>query len=169
MSHNQLHKTQQAFRHWRMNKKSGEKIPEALWDLVYKLILSQDYKPSIIGKELGISTAQLRRQFPTHYCSRNKPENKMVAAPAESIGKPPKQIKKSTTKASAVDTTVAAAATTNDVQSNFVEASLEPLLATSSEALPTLTLQRSNGTTLTLNSLPKELMTEVLTQFMSEN
>jgi hypothetical protein len=166
MPRNQLHKTQQAFKHWRMNKKSGEAIPEVLWDLVYKLILSQDYKPSIIGKELGISTAQLRRQFPTHYCSRNKPENKTVATPQESAGRQAKQIKKPATQVSAVDTAVAA---TTNAQLNFVEASLEPVLTTSSQALPILTLQRSNGTKLTLDSLSYELMTEVLTQFMAEN
>ncbi len=150
----QLSQLQQAlhqFKHWRLHKSAGERIPDDLWDLVRALILSQNYKPSAIGRELGISSGQLKKKFPNHYPSRTA---KTVPVVATSSGC---TVDDSSNRLS------------NAKQVNFVEAPLAAVLSTSSQTIPTLTLQRSNGTKLTLNSVSKELMSDVLTQFMLEN
>lgn len=151
MQPNQLQQAQHQFKHWRSHKSVGECIPNHLWNLVHALILSQAYKPSAIGRELGISSGQLKKKFPNHYPSR---ATKTVPVVAASSG-------------GTVDTS--STSLVNARRANFVEAPLETVLPTASQTIPTLTLQKPNGTKLTFDSGSKELMSHVLTQFMMEN
>ncbi len=73
---------QQKFVLWRSNKSHmGEKIPDSLWALVHELLKISTYKRSIIGRELGISTRQLREKFPTLF------KQKQVSCPPANKGK----------------------------------------------------------------------------------
>lgn len=163
MSHNQLYNVQQAFKHWRMNKKSGELIPEALWDLVHKLILSQNYKPSVIGQELGISSSQLKRKFPAHYPCRAKGTKSTDVSPKANTKHSDSYLSTKFTAATAASPNK----TRHSVKTNFVEAPLAPMLATQNS--PTLTLQRPNGTQLTLEAPPKEFLDKIFIHFIQED
>ena len=55
------------FTKWRANKSGSSRIPESLWTLVQQLLGSSNYKRSIVARELGISTHQLRSRFPDFY------------------------------------------------------------------------------------------------------
>lgn len=78
-----LDDAQKQFQLWRANKTSGSKIPEPLWELVAKLFASKNYKRTIIGETLGISTYQLRNKFPEYY-----PSKPMLAAVVPKKHKP---------------------------------------------------------------------------------
>lgn len=60
------------FQQWRSTKTAGAKIPDLLWELTAKLLASQAYKITNIGKALGISTRQFRDKFPGHVKTKSK-------------------------------------------------------------------------------------------------
>lgn len=62
-----LEEVQQHFKKWRANKSGSARIPQSLWALVGQLLESSNYKRSAVAKNLGISTHQLRNQFPDFY------------------------------------------------------------------------------------------------------
>jgi len=158
MSDNELEKTQHAFKQWRMQKRAGEEIPDALWELVHALMISKHYKPSMIGRALGLSSKQLRQKFPMHYPCR--PETvKSTDIAAKQLAKSPKL---TTTTPSSLTKTA------SKQSSTFVEAPLTSMLAAQTTSVPTLTLQRPNGMQLTLTTPPDVLFDKMLTAFMRE-
>ena len=84
---------QQKFVLWRSNKSyMGAKIPDSLWELVHELLKMSTYKRSIIGRELGISTRQLREKFPTLFKQKQasrvpvkKSKKRFVEAPLTTL------------------------------------------------------------------------------------
>lgn len=58
-----LDAVKQQFDDWRAHKQHSDQIPERLWDLVRELIDKHHYKRTPVGRALGISSGQLKRQL----------------------------------------------------------------------------------------------------------
>ena len=66
-------KAKQQFDTWRKTKASGEKVPDALWGVLGKLLSDPSNKRSVVAKALGIGTSQLKREFPEYYPHYKQP------------------------------------------------------------------------------------------------
>lgn len=64
---------QQKFKDWRDGKLPGEKIPKELWNIVRQILFNPKYTITAVTRGLGVSTEQLRQQFPEYFTKSNKP------------------------------------------------------------------------------------------------